>query len=93
MEDAGPTLYKCYTNVLCLLGRPSQKGRPLEAIIGEITPEWSETRMVFASNLTFVFTSNCDSNSHLEVNKNYRKYPGVNSGIPNLYPVGGYLLP
>ena len=22
MEDVGPTLYKCYTNVLCLLGRP-----------------------------------------------------------------------
>ena len=22
VEDVGPTLYKCYTNVLCLLGRP-----------------------------------------------------------------------
>ena len=23
VEDVGPTLYKCYTNVLCLLGRMS----------------------------------------------------------------------
>ena len=27
VEDVGPTLYKCYTNVLCLLGRPSVPSR------------------------------------------------------------------
>ena len=30
VEDVGPTLYKCYTNVLCLLGRT---GRPPSLLV------------------------------------------------------------
>ena len=32
VEDVEPTLYKCYTNVLCLLGRP-MTGRRVEVIL------------------------------------------------------------
>ena len=31
--DVGPTLYECYTNVLCLLGNLQQKNWPPDKII------------------------------------------------------------
>ena len=40
VEDVGPTLYKCYANVLCFLGRNNMNFHIQNLICLQTQPEW-----------------------------------------------------